>query len=318
MDSRDDKPQTETARRRDRILIRASRISALGNALLSVAKLIAGVVSGSLAVIGDGIDSAADVVISLVMIFAARIVSRPPTPKYIFGYDKAEDIATKVLSLVIFYAGAQMIIGSVMRIFAESPREMPTPLAIYVTLFSIAGKLLLSAYQHRQGKRIDSSLLLANAANMRADVVISLGVLAGLGFTFILKLPLLDTITGLLVGVFILRSSVRIFLDSNVGLMDGVRDTSVYDRIFEAVSRVEGAGHPHRVRSRMVGSLYMVVLDIEVDPEITVSQGHEIAEAVERSIRQSVPDIYDIVVHVEPSDKPQSDEPLGLDETSPR
>lgn len=298
----------------NKILIRASWVSTIGNAILSGAKIGIGFVSGSLAVLSDGIDSAIDVLISIVMIYTARIMSRPPNQKYAFGYDKAESIATKILSIVIFYAGIQMLISSIQSIFSSDPKNLPSTLAIYVTVFSIIGKLLLSLYQYKQGKKIRSSLLIANALNMRNDVVISLGVLIGLTFTFIFELPILDSITGFVISLFILRSSVKIFIDSSVGLMDGVRDVNIYNKIFEAVEKVSGAGRPHRVRSRMVGNLYMIALDIEVDPSITVMQGHEIAEAVEKSIKDSIHDVYDIVIHVEPAGESHSKEKFGLDE----
>ena len=180
---------------REKILIRTSWISTIGNAVLSVSKIIVGLLAGSLAVLGDGIDSATDVIISVVMIFTARIMSRPPSKKYVFGYEKAESIATKILSLVIFYAGVQMLLSSVESILSDEVKEIPSAIAIYVTVFSIAGKLLLALYQYKQGKKINSSMLTANAINMRNDVVISSGVLLGLIFTFIFKLPILDSIT---------------------------------------------------------------------------------------------------------------------------
>ena len=187
------------------------------------------------------------------------------------------------------------------------------PIAIYVTLFSIAGKLLLASYQYKQGKKINSSLLTANAVNMRNDVVISSGVLLGLIFTFIFKLPILDSITGLIISLFIIKSSVNIFIDSNVELMDGVKDVNVYNKIFKAVEQVPGAGNPHRVRSRMIGNLYLITLDIEVDPKITITQAHEIADSVEKSIKGSIDNVYDILVHVEPTGKCQTDERFGID-----
>jgi cation diffusion facilitator family transporter len=298
----------------DKLLIRASWISTIGNAILSAAKIIIGFTAGSLAVLGDGIDSATDVAISVVMIFTARIMSRPPSKQYAFGYEKAEGIATKVLSIIIFYAGIQMLISSIRCLFSEETKVLPTSIAIYVTIFSIIGKLLLASYQYRQGKRINSSLLMANAVNMRNDVIISTGVLIGLVFTFVLKLPILDTITGLIISLFILRSSIKIFMDSSVELMDGVKDMNIYDTIFTAVQKVPGAGHPHRVRSRMIGNLYIITLDIEVDPDITVMQGHEIAEDVENSIKDSVKNVYDIIVHVEPAGRSQVGEKFGVDE----
>lgn len=281
--------------KREQILIRTSWISTIGNAILSTSKIIVGLWAGSLAVLGDGIDSATDVIISIVMIFTARIISQPPSKKYVFGYEKAEGIATKILSLVIFYAGVQMLISSIGSIFSEEAKEIPSAIAIYVTIFSIIGKLLLALYQYKQGKKIDSSMLTANAINMRNDVIISSGVLLGLIFTFIFKLPILDSITGLIISLFIIKSSIGIFIDSNVELMDGVKDVNVYNKIFEAVETVPGASNPHRVRSRMIGNLYMITLDIEVNPQITITQAHQIADAVEKSIKSSIEDRKSVV-----------------------
>lgn len=292
--------------------MRASWISTIGNAALSILKVAVGLFAGSLAVLSDGIDSATDVVISVIMIFTARIIHRPPNEKYVYGYEKAESIATKILSLVIFYAGVQMLFSSVRTIFSSEVREMPGSIAIYVTLISIIGKLGLAWYQFRQGKKINSSLLTANAKNMRNDVIISAGVLLGLFFTFILKLPVLDSVTGLIVSIFIIKSSITIFLDSNVELMDGVKDVSVYNKIFEAVEQVPGASNPHRVRSRQIGGLYLIALDIEADGNITLNEAHNIAEEVDLSIRDAIENIYDIVVHVEPEGTCQDKEPFGI------
>ncbi|MFR9166371.1 MAG: cation diffusion facilitator family transporter [Dysgonomonas sp.] len=297
---------------RNRILRKTSWISTIGNAVLSVAKIVVGFISGSIAVIGDGIDSATDVVISLVMLVTSRIVTRPPDCKYAYGYDKAESISTKILSFVIFYAGMQMLVSSAKNIFQPEMKSMPSAIAVYVTVFSIMGKLCLSWYQYRQGRRAGSQMLMANAKNMRNDVIISLGVLLGLVFTFVFKLPVLDSVTGLIISVYILRSAVGVFMDSNVELMDGVKDTKVYNQIFDAVDRVPGAYNPHRVRSRQIGGKYMISLDIEVDGSISLNEAHEIAEAVEDSIKASVDNVYDIVVHVEPKDRQHDAEMFGV------
>ena len=142
---------------KDKLLLRTSWISTIGNAVLSVSKVTTGRVAGSLAVVGDGIDSAIDVIISVVMIFTARIVSRPPSQKYPYGYEKAESVATKILSLVIFYAGVQMLVSSILSLFSSEQRILPGIITIYVTVFSIIGKLILSYYQFRQGKKSGST-----------------------------------------------------------------------------------------------------------------------------------------------------------------
>lgn len=297
---------------RDRVLLRASWVAAAGNALLSAAKIAAGIWAGSMAVLSDGIDSATDALIGIVMIFTARIVGRPPSRKYPFGFEKAQSIATKILSMVIFYAGVQMFATSMRILISGEQRAIPAVLAVWVTWASIFGKLGLAWYQYRQGKRTGSPMLTANAKNMRNDVLISVGVLLGLFFTFILKLPILDAVTSLIISLFIIRTSVSIFLDSSVELMDGVRDESVYQKIFDAVARVPEASNPHRVRSRLIGGMYMIDLDIEADGDISLSEAHAIAEQVEESIRQSLDNVYDIVVHVEPRGRHHAEERFGV------
>ena len=301
---------------KQKILIKASLVSVIGNFILSVLKIVVGIVAGSLAVLGDGIDSATDVVISLITLFASRIISKPPNPNYVYGYEKADNVATKILSFVILYAGLQMLFSTGKSIIFALPREMPATIAIYVTVFSMVGKILLALYQYQQGKKAESLMLMANAKNMRNDVIISGSVLLGLIFTFVLHLPILDSITGLLISIYIIKSAVEIFMEANVILMDGVKDTSIYQKIINAVEQVSGASHPHRVRSRQLGNMYMIVLDIEADKNLTLYEAHEIAQAVEESIKRLVPNVYDIVVHMEPSGIKHSEEKFGVNKNN--
>ena len=126
------------------------------------------------------------------------------------------------------------------------------------------------------------------------------GGLVGLFFSFVLHLPILDCVTALLVSCYIIRSSFKIFMESNIELMDGVKDTSVYQKIFDAAAKIDGIGNPHRVRSRSIGGKYMITLDVEADGSMTLSQAHTLASRVEQNIRENIPEVYDIVVHVEP------------------
>jgi cation diffusion facilitator family transporter len=303
----------EDKRDKDSILVRTSWVSTIGNALLASSKVAVGLIAGSMAVLGDGIDSSIDVVISLVMLATAYIVRRPPSRRYPFGYDKAESVATLVLSLVIFFAGTQMLISSTKMILSGEQRELPAMLALWVTVFSIAGKFLLSWYQFRVGRRCGSELIIANAKNMQGDVIISVGVLVGLFFTYVLKMPILDAVTGCLIGLFIIKIAIGIFLDSGKDLMDAVKDETIYHTIFDAVGRVAEARNPHHLRVRRIGGRYMIDLDIELDENLTVAQAHEIADRVEASIRTEVVDVYDIEVHIEPLGSHSQAEPFGVD-----
>ena len=202
--------------------------------------------------------------------------------------------------MVIFFAGAEMLVSGIRQLFSDSQREMPGMIAIYVTAASILCKFLLSLYQTRVGKKTGSSMLIANGINMRNDMLISLSVLVGLFFSFILEMPVLDSVTALIVSCFIIWSAIKIFMESNVELMDGVKDTSVYQKIVDATGKVDGVSHPHRIRSRSIGGKYMITLDVEADGNLTLSQAHSLATQVEQNIRENIPEVYDIVVHVEP------------------
>jgi cation diffusion facilitator family transporter len=296
---------------REKIMLRTSWISVLGNAFLSLLKIVVGIISGSLAVLSDGLDSASDVFTSLVILIATPIISRPPNSKFVYGQEKAENMASTILSFVIFFMGCQISITSLNKIIHRSTTEL-SMIAIWATVISIVGKLLLALYQFHQGKRVNSSMLKANAINMRNDVVISAGVLLGLGFTFILKIPILDPIIALLIGLYIIYSALGIFKDANLILMDGVRDTSIYKEIIKAAEKVPGAYNPHRIRSRHVGNMYNIVLDVEAEGNLSLTEAHRIAQEVEDSIKQSIDNVYDIVVHVEPKGFVHEEEKFGV------
>lgn len=279
---------------------KASTLGMVGNAVLSIVKIIIGLISGSFAVISDGLDSASDILTFGITFYTSRIINKPPDYKYPYGYQRAEAIATKVLSFIIFFVGAQLFYSSLIRIIEQEPHKMPSMLALYVTLFSILGKYLLFLYQYRVGKKINSSMLIANGKNMRNDILISGSVLVGLVFTYKFDLPMIDLITAMAVSIWIMKEGFSIFMSVNVELMDGVDDSSIYYRIFDAVEEIDGAHNPHRVRLRKHAEQYVIAMDIEVDPGITVQQAHQIAVDVELNIREKIENTYDVMIHTEP------------------
>jgi cation diffusion facilitator family transporter len=294
------------------LMKRASVIALVGNAFLAVAKLVIGFVSGSLAVVGDGIDSSTDVVIAVVTLFTARIVDRPGDREHPYGHTRAETMATAILSFIVFFAGAQLLVRTAGELISGARPELPLPIAMAVTAISIIGKLLLAWSQFFYGERTGSTMLVANGKNMRGDVVISSSVLVGLAFTFVLGLPVLDRIVALLVSIWIIKVAVGIFSEANTELMDGTSDHGPYEAIFAAVGSVPDAGNPHRTRIRKLGALMVVDLDIEVDPAMSVSTGHDIAVRVEAAIKERLPEVYDVIVHVEPAGNDEEGERYGL------
>jgi cation diffusion facilitator family transporter len=295
-------------------IIYAAWVSIVGNAILAILKLVVGFISGSFAVVADGIDSSADIISSVVTLVAARVINKPPNIKFPYGYVKADTVATKVLSMLIFVAGAQLAISTVERLIDGSTDKIPAMIAIWVTLFSMAGKIGLSLYLKRTGKNETSNMMTTMGIHMRNDMLISSTVLIGLVATILLEVAIIDKIIALGISIFIMYEAIMIFLKSNTELMDGIRDPELYDKLFEAIRKVEGAYNPHRTRARKIGSRYMVNLDIEVDPDMKVSDAHNIAKEVEDIIKSDIDNVYDVMVHVEPMGNLEKDEKFGITE----
>ena len=299
---------------RERKIIQASKVSIVANAVLSVLKITVGLISGSLAVVADGVDSASDIVTSLITLFTAHIVGRPPDKKYPYGYAKADTIAAKVLAFIIFFAGAQLALSSANRLIFPVDEVMPNKISVLVIFLIIIVKFFLAFYLKKTGKSVNSAMLIANARNMSNDVVISFSVLAGLILTFVFEMPVIDKVTALAVSIYIMVIAFRIFMQTNREMMDGIDDEGIYTKIISAVKSVEGASNPHRIRVRKLAHYYLIALDIEVDGKLLLEEAHQIGVEVEESLKASIPNIYDILIHVEPQGNIEPDEAFGISE----
>jgi cation diffusion facilitator family transporter len=201
---------------------------------------------------------------------------------------------------MLFFAGAQLIFSSGRDIISGVEREVPALPALIVTIISVAGKLLLAWSQYLFGKKANSPMLKANAKNMSADVMLSVGVLVGVGLSTLFNIAIIDSWVALLVGIWVIKSALGIFLEINTELMDGGSSREYYRQVFDAVNSVAEAGKPDRVRMRRLAGLWDIDIDIEVPPKLTVTEAHLIARKVEKAIKARVDNVYDIMVHVEP------------------
>lgn len=288
-------------KKRNSLIMKAGFISLGGNLVLAAVKLIFAYISKSLAVQGDAIDTLTDVGIALMTIIVSRIISRPGDKEHPWGHGRAETTATVVLSFIIFFAGSQLTVNSLQKIASHSYSESISMFAILAAVISICGKSVLAFTQYILGKKSGSQMIKANAANMKGDIIMSAGVLAGIGSAALFHCPLLDPLTALLVSFWVIRNAIKIFAEMNTELMDGNTDETLYKTMFDAVMSVDGVSNPHRARIRKIASHWDIDLDIEVDAHMTVHDAHEIANKVERAVRNAIPDVYDIMVHVEPA-----------------
>ena len=302
--------------KRTRLIRTAGMIALIGNLALTIIKLLLAKVSGSLAVAGDGIDSLTDVGIALMTLIVSKVITRSSDREHPWGYGRAETTATMALSFIIFFAGSQLAVSSIRHLAEHSYKREVSGYAMLATLISIAGKSMLAISQYVLGKKSTSPMIQANAENMKGDIIMSAGVFIGITAAHFFHQPILDPITALLVSAWIIKNAIEIFSDMNTELMDGNTDKEMYKRMFDAVRSVKGALHPHRARIRKIAAHWDIDLDIEVDANMTVYASHEIATEVEKAVRNTIPDIYDIMIHVEPAGSMNRDaeEQYGLTE----
>ena len=292
----------------------AGAIALMGNAVLAAVKILFAYLSGSLAVMGDGIDSSTDVLIAIVTLVISDMISKPSDEDHPWGHGRAETTATMMLAFIIFFAGAQLVLKSIIKIVHTNELQEISHYALTAAVISICGKTLLAILQYHFGRIANSDIVKANAQNMKNDIIMSAGVLAGLLLSSLFNCPLLDPIIALVVGLWVIKNAASLFNQTNMELMDGNVDNVLYKKLFHAAISVEGVSNPHKARIRKMANLIDIDLDIEVHPSLTVYEAHELAEKVEEAVRTEIPEVYDIVIHIEPegSDSHQPKERFGL------
>lgn len=295
---------------RNKISSKAALIGVFANAVLAVMKILVGLIFKSMAVLADGIDTSTDIFTSLVTLVSSKISNRPPDKTHPYGHERVETIAAKVVSFVIFYAGANLMVSSMKRIISGEHILIIGMLPLIVSLVSVAAKAWLFVYKYSVGKKIKSYAFIADALNMRNDILISSTVFVGVVLNRI-GLLWVDGIVALIISAMIVKTAFEIFKETSYELMDGMTNFDIYDQIFKAVENVQGAANPHKVRVRQVGYKYFVDMDIEVNGNISVQQGHDIATKIKRAIIDQSDRIADVMVHVEPIGNVES-EAYGL------
>ena len=293
----------------------AGVIALCGNGVLAVLKIVFGILSQSNALIGDAIDTFSDVALSIMTLVVAVIAVKPADKEHPWGHAKAEAVGTTFIAFTLFYMGGQLAVNSITALMSGEVPPQPSFVAAVVACVSIVVKLLLALSQYYFGKLSSSKMVKANAKNMASDVILSLGVLVGLVISYFTHSGLADSVISILIGVWIIKTALSIFIDTSIDLMDGASGSGEYQLVFDAVKSVPDAGNPHRVRMRRMGGFWDIDMDIEVDPKMSVLCGHKIACRVEEEIKVRLENVFDIVVHIEPRDD-KTEESFGLSEES--
>lgn len=286
----------------------ADRIIKVGfwvNAVLMVCKLAAGYWGHSDAVFADGIESACDFVAIFATMMALKLGRQPFDANHPYGHGRAESLAALLVSLVIFATGAWILWESVHTVIAGDFKS-PGWIAVAAAFFTIVIKEWLYRFSVKTGKRLESPALLAIAKDHRKDAVTSVSTLAGVVGAFF-GFGIMDPLAAGLTSFFILHIGYQTFREATHDLMDGSVPADFIEALqalAEGVARVE---HVHELRARRSGQYMIVDLKLEMDPDMTVKESHEVATQVKRLIFDRYPGVGDVMIHINPHDEEHED-----------
>lgn len=283
---------------RSRAVRRVLLVILVANLLVVALKAAVGLATGSLAVMGDALHASVDAINNLFGLAVVRVASRGPDADHPYGHAKAETLGALVIVVFLSITLSQLLDHSVERLLSgHAPPEAP-PLALGVLGLTAAVNLGVVAYETRAGRRLHSEFLIADAHHTRADVLITLAVLAGLLLSRA-GLAWADPVLALLVAAMVVRIAVQILRQALPTLMDEAAVEG--EALARAARGVAGVCDAYGTRSRRAGAQSFAELTISVEGAASVARGHEIADAVEGTLRREF-GLREVVVHVEPCD----------------
>lgn len=278
-------------------------VGIIGNIVLAVGKYIAGIISGSRALIADGVHSASDVAGSIAVWVGLRAAKQPPDEDHPYGHGKAESIAAIIVAVLLAIVGFEIGKTSFDAFF--DPIGPPSMLAIYVIVISILVKEAMFQYKFRLGKKLKSDALIVNAYDDRSDVYASIATLVGIGASIIggyLDIEWLvyaDPVAGMIVAVLILKMAWTLGTESIHNTLDHVlheEDTLDMRKSVESITEVKKINELH---AREHGHYVIVDIKIAVDPHMTVEDGHLVGKKVKETLMEQE-GVQDVFVHVNP------------------
>ena len=281
---------------------RVSLFTIIGNVVLSVIKLLAGIIAHSSAMISDAVHSASDVFSTFVVIIGIKLASKKPDKEHPYGHERMECVAAIVLAMVLFITGLGIGLEAVKNIIHGNYGDLQVPgvLALIAAIVSIVSKEAMYWYTRHYAKKIDSSALMADAWHHRSDAFSSIGALIGIGASR-LGYPVMDSIASLVIFVFIVKAAFDIFKDAIDKMVDHSCDEEIEKQIYECVMKNENVLGIDLLQTRVFGNKIYVDVEIQADASYTLQKAHDIAEAVHDDIEESFPKVKHIMVHVNPT-----------------
>ena len=281
---------------------RAAAVSILSNTILIVLKVVAGVVTGSIAILTEAAHSAIDLVASVIAFFSVRKASEPADEDHPYGHDKVEFFAAVIVGVLIVVAALSIFRHAWEAWLNPRPIDQPAE-GIAINALATVLNAIWSMVLIRVGRHARSIALVSDGQHLLADVVTSVGVAAGVGAAVLTGYLVLDPILAAATGVYVLWSGMAMISSSVGGLMDAAPQPAVVRRIRELVAEsAAGALEAHDLRMRHAGKLTFLEFHLVVPGAMTVAESHGICDHIEETLRAEMPHLV-ITIHVEPEEK---------------
>lgn len=284
--------------------MRISFVSIAANILLSLFKLLAGVLAHSGAMVSDAIHSASDVFSTIVVMIGVKLSGKESDKEHPYGHERLECVAAIVLATILVATGLGIGWSALQKIVAGDFDHLliPGSLALVAAIISIVVKEAMFWYTRAGAKKIDSGALMADAWHHRSDSLSSIGALIGIAGAR-LGFPILDSVASLIICVFIEKAAYDIFIDAIDKMIDKACDEETEEEMRHCVLEQEGVLGIDLLQTRTFGNKIYVDVEICADGNISLNEAHTIAEAVHDSIEQEFPKVKHIMVHVNPYDR---------------
>lgn len=274
-------------------------LSIIWNIILTIIKVLAGLLGKSNAMVADGLHSASDIISSIGVLIGNKIAKTPNDKEHNYGHEKAETLVSFLLSMLLIFVSIKISLGGINSLFHLDTVQIPTILPLIVSVISIG----IKEYQYRitikVAKKINSPSLKADAWHHRSDALSSVAAFIGVGGS-LLGFKALDPIATVIVGLFVAKVGFNILKDASNELMDYSIDEDEENKILNIAKNTKGVLNIGDLKTRKHGSMAYVDLTICVNKDLTVIEGHEIAHNLEVSILENIKIVKGITVHVEP------------------
>lgn len=274
-------------------------ISIIWNVVLTFIKVLGGILGKSNAMIADGLHSASDIISSIGVLIGNKIAKTPNDKEHNYGHEKAETLVSFLLSMLLIGVALKISLNGINSLIHFSDVQVPTFLPLIISVISIGVKEYQYKITIKVAKKINSPSLKADAWHHRSDALSSVAAFIGIGGS-LLGFKALDPIATVVVGLFVAKVGLDIFKDAINELMDYSIDENDESQIITIANDTDGVLNIGELRTRKHGSMAYVDLTICVNKDLTVLQGHEIANKLEISILEELQIVKGITVHVEP------------------